>query len=883
MSDNRDSLGNIFWKSLNQFRGLVDLNSLKKYLMTLIFLKYITEESKNNKDNNFFIPKNCDFDSLLEFKDSNKLGEEINSRLRRIAKENRILDGVINFVDFKAQNIFGTTNLPANIFSNLLVSINSFAVNSNVLSSNNNSIWSDLFEYLFVKIAEADGKRNPDISTPKEITELISKLINLNSDNNNISIYDPTCGSARLLLSLSKQVKNKADFYGQEINSEQVFLAKINLFLHGVNDFHIEGGDVLNSPHFLELNGEVKKFDYVVANPPFNVRMWNHHQGDDIFNRWNSKTGIPPINSGDYAYLLHIVNSLKENGTAACIVTNGVLFRGGSEKNIRKYLVDNGFIKGIIGLPENLFYGTGIPCSILILGNQSNRNNIFIIDASSEFLSERFLNKLLPENINHIADVWESRKEENEFSRLVSYNEILENDYNLNIPRYLVSIEEFSIPKDSKVNTLSNLLIPVPRIRINNEFGKSIKISDLSNDSFLYDIDIDTLTLGEVNRNFMKLETPALLISKRFNKLKPSFCRASSENPVFFSPDIEAFSLLNNSVDLSYLMLQLNSDFVLKQVESLSIGALMPSLSRADLLKIKIVIPNLETQDSIIRQKALAEGARIQSDKSKIETFQLQNTIDTLLKERMNDFQWKLHDIRNGELLNLKGQIVTLEMFADANPTLFDKIVDVDTKGTIHSAIKNIYTSVQKIAVIISDLYDTSDNTSVKEDIDILVFINDFCKNQIKNNGNLFEIDTTDIDKIKNDFKIIDLIISINKKDLQRVFTNIFENAIKHGDFNDSNKVNKIKMGLSLDPKKEIITITVLNNGKPSKINALDYFADGGKAGLTSNTGKGGHIVKVLTERNNGNVFQNNYTIEEADGYTFEVGVQFKYKLVDEL
>lgn len=884
MLGSKDDLNNEFWRLLKQFRGVADVNSLKNYLLTLIFLKFITEENKELNSGNLILPSNSDFDSLIALGNSNNLGNEINTRLNAIAKANPVLEGVINYVDFNNHNIFGRKNESATIFRELLLSINSLGTNTGLFSSSNKSIWSDQFDNLLKIFSETNSKAAGDFSTPKAINELIRKLINVSSKGKNISIYDPTCGAAGLLISVAKELGDNVHLFGQEINSDQVFLAKLNLCIHGIENFQIEGGDVLNSPQFVE-NGSLKKFDYVVANPPFGMRIWNHRDGDDIFNRWNSNTGIPPTNSADYAFLLHIINSLKENGRAACIVSNGVLFRGGSERNIRKYLLESGYIKGIIGLPEKLFFSTGIPCSIIILENKpsENRDGIFIIDASKEYLSERFINKLMPENIYHIADVWENGKEENEFSRNVPHTEIAENDYNLNLPRYLATIDNFEGPEGSNLVELSNVLASVPRIRTNNESGKLIKISDLLNDSFLYTIAIDSLAEDTVNRAFNKLTSPALLISKRFNKLKPSFIEASLDYPVFISPDIDAFTINNDLVDLSYLIIQLSSDFVTKQAESFSLGTAMPNIKKDDLLKIKIVIPNLETQDSIIRQKALAEGARIQSDKGKIETFQLQATIDTLLKERMNDFQWKLHDIRNGELLNLKGQIVTLEMFADTNPEMFNNIVDQESNDTVHSSIKDIYTSVQKLAVILSDLYDTSENASIKEDIDVLVFIKEFCDNQLKSNGNLFEIDLTDIDKTKEDFEIKDLVISVNKKDVKRIFTNIFENAIKHGGFKDLKQANKIKMALSLDSKEEIITIAVLNNGKPSKINAMDYFSDGGKAGSASNSGKGGHIVKVLTERNNGKVFQNNYAIDEANGYTFEVGVQFKYKLSYEL
>jgi type I restriction enzyme M protein len=521
----------------------------------------------------------------------------------------------------------------------------------------------------------------------------------------------------------------------------------------------------------------------------------------------------------------------------------------------------------------------------MVLENTENivNDGIFFIDASSEFVKDNFTNKLTVDGVNKIIDTWLNQILVPEFSKFISKEEIIENDYNLNIPRYLSNIENFQIPEGSILMELNDFLVPVRKIRHNNESGKIIRISDLSDNPFLFNISFDNLQAMEVNRNFFKISEPALLISKRFNKLKPSFCNASINNPVYVSPEIEALSISDSRIDLAYLILQLNSDYVVKQAESFSVGAAMPSLSRQDILKLKIIVPDLNLQESNIRQKSLVEGAKIQSDKNKIEAFQLQSTIDALLKERMNDFQWKLHDLRNGELLNLKGQVIALEMYADTNPQFFNHMIDEESNTTISSSIKEIYNSVQKLALTLSDLYDTSDNVSVKEDIDILVFLKNFCEQQLETNGNLFEIDYSYIDKIKNDFDIVDLVVSVNKNDLNRIFTNIFENAVRHGGFEESNQVNKIKIELSLDSKNELITIAILNNGKPSKISELDYFADGGKAGSTSNSGKGGHIIKVLTERNSGKVFQNNYSTEEAGGYTFEVGVQFNYKLFYEL
>jgi len=876
---------NYFWNSLNQFRSIIEISRLKNYLLTLVFLKFITEETKKNEGFQFSLPDELNFDSLFELANNPYLGDEINKRLRRIAELHPTLRDVIDFNDFNDITSVRDSRTNTEALHDLIRLIHSSDKSFDFNNSNETNIWADLFDSIVLMFAELSGKSFLDMTTPKEVNQVIAKLLNIDEGKGEVSVYDPTCGIGNSFISIAENYENHINFYGQEIVSELVSIAKMNFIIHDINSYELEEGDVLNNPKFIETGIQLKKFDYVVSNPPFNLKSWNHRNEFDYFNRWNSNTGIPSNNNADFAFVLHVLASLKQGGRAIVVVPHGILFRGGSELNIRKYLILNGYLKGIIGLPSKLYFGTGIPSCMMVFENSEIDSNdgVFIMDGSSEFVKDKFTNRITDEGIAKIIETWTNKKQVAEFSRLVTIQEIAFNDYNLNIPRYLANIDDLKIPEESKVVELSSLLKTASRMRAENEIGKVVRFSDLATDSFSYDIDLNSLKLNDTNRSYLKLEEPAILISKRFNKLNPSFCRASVDNPVFILHGIEAFTIVNNSIDLSYLILQLNSEYVAKQAESFSVGATMPSLTRQDILKLKVIIPDFQTQDSIIRQKALAEGAKIQSDKSKIETFQLQNTIDSLLKERMNDFQWKLHDIRNGELLNLKGQIVALEMFADANPQLFNAVIEEDTNTTIISSIKNIYNSVQKLAIILSDLYDVSDNVSIKEDIDILEFIKDFCVTQIDNNNNLYEIDYSDIEKIKIDFEIIDLVILANKNDLQSIFTNIFENAIRHGGFIVSNQINKIKIELSLDSRKEVISVGVLNNGKPSNISEIDYFADGGKAGITSNSGKGGHIIKVLAERNNGKAFQNNYTIEEASGYTFEVGVQFNYKLFYEL
>ncbi|WP_255077693.1 N-6 DNA methylase [Lacihabitans sp. CCS-44] len=761
------------------------------------------------------------------------------------------------------------------IYFNTIEFLNS--INCNVdREPHNESILSCLFDQTLNLVSQNFGKTSGNIQTPTEINSLIAELQFRDENNESLEIYDPTCGNGGSLVSISLKAKN-AKVYGQEISYNGTYLTVLNLLIHGVRNYEITDGSVLNNPRFLDENNNVKKFDIIVSHPPFGLKMWNENPNFDFFNRWNDKTGIPSNNNGDGAFILHNIKSLRIGGIAYCIIPNGFFYKEGVDKKIREYLVDKGFIKGIIALPPRLLYATSIPCSILILENNPSKpsNDIFLIDASGEFSKERFLNRLNAGNITKIADTWHRNDEISGFSKKVSIEEIVESDYNLQITRYTDFVGLKEIPEGFKAIKLSNILSTLPRVRETNGLGKIIKISNLSSDPFLYELDYSILPNAEINRNFVKITLPCLLLSKRFNKLKPSFIKASEEYPVFISPEIEAFKLDNESVDISFLVFQLYNDYTLKQLENSSTGDIMPMIRTNDLLAIQVLVPILEIQDSLIKQKALVDGARIQEDKSKIEKLQLQSTIDRLLTERLNDFQWKLHDIRNGELLRLKGQITTLDVFSDLNPDLFNKPFVEDSGETLKTLIGGIYKSYQNVANFLSDLYDSSSQSIVKEEIDVLKFLEDFCERQTSLAGNLYQIIYDDIDVLRKDYEKRKLTIICNKKDLESILFNIFENAIKHGEFANSNKTNRIRISLTIDNSIQTITIGILNNGRKSSISELDYFADGGKAGPNANSGKGGHIVKTLVERNNGKASQINYFDNKVEDYTFEISLQF--------
>jgi type I restriction-modification system DNA methylase subunit/signal transduction histidine kinase len=876
MTNTKEDIANGFWNLMNSLRGRIEISSLLKPILSLIFLKYLYDLKISNKFHKYFLYYPDQLDEIFSRTNNYAhLEDSLNNLMVSFFKENSPLIGQFNLKQLINLPLYEDRESAEFVYSNIIEYLK--GINCDIVQdSQNESILSYLFNHSLNMVSQNFGKRSGYNQTPTEINFLISELQFRNENNQTLEIYDPTCGTGGSLVSISSKAKN-AKVYGQEINFDDAYLTVLNLLIHGVRNYEITSGNVLNNPKFLDVDNNVKQFDIIVSHPPFGLKIWNENPNFDFFNRWNEKTGIPSNNNADGAFILHNLKSLKIGGIAYCIIPNGFFYKEGVDKKIRKYLVDKGFIRGIISLPPKLHYNTSIPSSILILENNPNKSldDIFLIDAGAEFSKERFLNRLSAGNITKIADNWHSNGEVRGFSKKVRIEEIVESDYNLQITRYIdfVGLEE--IPEGFKAIKLSNILTPLRRGRETNAFGKALRISDLASDPFLYELDHNTLQNTEINRNFVKITMPCLLLSKRFNGLKPSFIKASEDYPIFISPEIEAFRLNNESVDISYLVFQLYNDYTLKQLENSSSGDIMQTIRTYDLLAIQVLVPNLEIQDSLIKQRALVDGARIQADKSKIEKLQLQSTIDQLLTERMNDFQWKLHDIRNGELLRLKGQISTLDVFSDLNPDLFNKPFDEDSGETLKTLISGIYKSYQNVSNFLSDLYDSSSQSIVKEEIDVLTFLEDFCKRQTSLAGNLYQIIYDDIEVLRKDYENRKFSISCDKKDLESILFNIFENAIKHGDFTNSDKTNRIRLSLTIDNSSQTINIGILNNGRKSSISELDYFADGGKAGPNANSGKGGHIVKTLVERNNGKASQINYFDNKVEDYTFEISLQF--------
>lgn len=447
------------WESCDNLRGGLDASEYKDYILTLLFMKYITDKYLNKgiyEDIKVFDKENdpetdpekkvgCSYNDFINLKNNKNIGEKMDKIIARLTDQNPILKGVIN-VHFNDEDAIGKGDAQVEKLTSL-VSIfqrEEFDFTSN--KSSGDDIIGDAYEYLMRKFAVDSGKSKGQFYTPAEVSRILAKLLDISECSiDNPTIYDPACGSGSLLIKALDEVpdrlKHNVAGYGQEVNSTTAGLAKMNAIIHNQATMQVYSGNTFSEPHFLDDSEQLKTFDYIVANPPFSLKKWSH--GFKAFGRLDGYGDVPPNSNGDYAWLLHIIKSLKNTGKAAVILPLGVLFRGGREGTIRKNIVEKGFIKGIIALPANLFYGTGIPACIIVLDKNGadERNAIFMIDASNGFIKDGNKNRLREQDIYRIVKTFKENIVEMHYSKIVTKEEIIKNEYNLNISRYIESGE----------------------------------------------------------------------------------------------------------------------------------------------------------------------------------------------------------------------------------------------------------------------------------------------------------------------------------------------------------------------------------------------------------------------------------------------------------
>ena len=445
----KSQLYSSLWKSCDELRGGMDASQYKDYILTLLFMKYVSDKYAGSDDfADITLPPGGSFADMVALKGTKEIGDGINKVIGRLADANdanrHLLKGVIDQADFNDESKLGRGREMQDRLTKLVGIFEGLDFRAN--RAHGDDLLGDAYEYLMRHFATQSGKSKGQFYTPAEVSRIMAQVIGIGPDaRRDQTVYDPTCGSGSLLIRAADEAPNGLTIYGQEKDVATWTMARMNLILHGRVAAEIERDNTLTNPQFTEGASRLKRFDFAVANPPFSDKAWTNglNPANDEYRRF--ALGEPPAKNGDYAYLLHLVASLKSTGKGAIIMPHGVLFRGNREAGIRRELVKRGWIKGIIGLPANLFYGTGIPACIVVIDKENalRRDGIFMIDASKEFRKDGAKNRLRERDIHRIVDVFNGQREVPGYARMVPVTEIASatNDYNLNIPRYIDSSE----------------------------------------------------------------------------------------------------------------------------------------------------------------------------------------------------------------------------------------------------------------------------------------------------------------------------------------------------------------------------------------------------------------------------------------------------------
>jgi type I restriction enzyme M protein len=444
MAIKKTELYSSLWASADELRGGMDASEYKDYVLTLLFMKYVSDRFEADPDSLIEVPEGASFADMVKLSGDKEIGDKINKIIAKLAEAND-LKGVIDNADFNDSAKLGTDKAMVDTLSKLVNIFDNLELGAN--TAEGDDLLGDAYEFLMRHFATESGKSKGQFYTPPEVSMVMPQVLGIDdSTAQDATVYDPTCGSGSLLLKVSSQAPNGMSIYGQEKDVATTALCKMNMILHNNATAVIAtgGNSTLAKPAFTTDNDtKLKTFDYVVANPPFSLKAWTSGvSSPDIYERFEG-FDTPPEKNGDYAFLLHMIKSLNSKGKAAVILPHGVLFRGNTEGSIRAKLVKKGYIKGIIGLPANLFYGTGIPAAIIVIDkeNASARTGIFMIDASKGYKKDGNKNRLRDQDVHKIVDTFANQVEIAGYSRMVTKQEITNNDSNLNIPRYIDSSE----------------------------------------------------------------------------------------------------------------------------------------------------------------------------------------------------------------------------------------------------------------------------------------------------------------------------------------------------------------------------------------------------------------------------------------------------------
>ncbi len=456
---NQSEINDVAWRACDTFRGVVDAENYRNYILVMLFWKYVSDVWRDHRDayakeykgnqeriqrrlsrERFQLPDGCDFLSIYALRNETDIGERMNVALAGIEEANKAkLEGVFREVDFNSENKLGRTR---DRNTKLKLVLEDFAdprldLRPSVVGEED--VIGNVYEYLLERFASDAGKKAGEFYTPGQVSKLLAILLNPKKGD---TICDPACGSGSLLIKVGRQADER-DFalFGQEMNGTTHALCRMNMFLHGMDNFRIEWGDTLRNPR-LFVGDHLLKFDIVVANPPFSLDKWGHDSAEaDPFHRYYR--GLPPKSKGDYAFITHMIESAREgSGRIGVVVPHGVLFRGAAEGKIRQKFIEENLLEAVIGLPANLFFGTGIPAAILIFNKGKTHGDVLFIDASRDYKDAKNQNVLTDEHLHKIVATYRAFETVEKYAYRATPQELADNDFNLNIPRYVDTFEE---------------------------------------------------------------------------------------------------------------------------------------------------------------------------------------------------------------------------------------------------------------------------------------------------------------------------------------------------------------------------------------------------------------------------------------------------------
>lgn len=539
MAVKKTELYSVLWEACNKLRGGVEPSRYKDYVLVLLFFKYVSDKYKGQPFAEFKVSKGASFDDLIDARGKTDVGERVDKIIQKFLEDNK-LSGALPDVSFNNSDELGTGKELVDKVSGLIGVFKNSALDFKNNRASGDDIIGDAYEYFMMKFAQESGKSKGQFYTPSEVSRIIARLIGIGdikkSPTKKWTLFDPAAGSGSLLIRtadeapVDKNGQSIVTIYGQEKYTDTAGLARMNLILHQKGTGEIKTGNTLSTPKFTDEYGALRKFDFIVMNPPFSDKDWTDgiKINEDKYKRFDG-FGIPPEKNGDYAWFLHVIKSLDSNGKAGIILPHGVLFRGNSEETIRKEVLKRKYIKGIVSLPANLFYGTGIPACIILIDKEKaeERKGIFLIDASNGFKKDGNKNRLREQDIEKIVQIYTNKIELDGYSRFVKYEEILkENNGNLNIPRYIQKIDN-NLPQ----NIAAHLNGGIPGIDVGslknlwnistNLKQKIFTCIDKKNDIYKLDHPSDEIE-NIINQDTNMQKEREVEINKKFNSWKES-------------------------------------------------------------------------------------------------------------------------------------------------------------------------------------------------------------------------------------------------------------------------------------------------------------------------------------------------------------------------